>query len=294
MRQSPILALIAALALAAGSAGAEPLAALASQFAWQRVEDEFGGFSSIEVSADGRRFTALTDRGSVYAGLLVRDAEGRLVAVEVLTGPQPLKDRHGQALSGRDTDAEGLALAQDGGFFVSFESNHRVAFYAGADTASELLPEVPGKAGFHPNGGLEALAIDAGGALYALPETPLDGAFPVLRYQDGRWDQPFTLPETDGLLPVGADFGPDGALYLLERDFAGIFGFQSRLRRFRLGDGAISEVETLFVTDAGTHDNLEGIAVWQAEDGALWLTLISDDNFTFLQRTDIVEYRIAP
>ena len=39
------------------------------------------------------------------------------------------------------------------------------------------------------------------------------------------------------------------------------------------------------------HDNLEGISVWRAPDG-LRMTLISDDNYRWMQRTEIVEYRV--
>ncbi len=79
---------------------------------------------------------------------------------------------------------------------------------------------------------------------------------------------------TGPFLIVGADIGPDGRLYMLERDFAGI-GFRSRIRRFDLDGG---NEETMLETGLRTHDNLEGISVWQDAQG-LRLTLISDDNF---------------
>ena len=40
------------------------------------------------------------------------------------------------------------------------------------------------------------------------------------------------------------------------------------------------------------YDNLEGISVWQDAQG-IRLTLISDDNFGLLQRTELVEYRVT-
>ena len=88
---------------------------------------------------------------------------------------------------------------------------------------------------------------------------------------------------------VGADIGPDNKLYVLERDFTGI-GFRTRVRRFDL-DGA-NEEEVLRTANA-THDNLEGIAVWQDDGGAMRITMIADDNFRWFQQTEIVEYRLT-
>jgi len=92
---------------------------------------------------------------------------------------------------------------------------------------------------------------------------------------------------------VAADFGPDGRLYVLERQFRGLMGFASRVRRFRLGMDRLLAEETLLETAVGLHDNLEGLSVWRDAGGALRLTMIADDNFSFFQRTEIVEYRVA-
>jgi hypothetical protein len=140
------------------------------------------------------------------------------------------------------------------------------------------------------NSSLEALAIGADGALYTIPERSgrANRPFPVYRFQNGRWDIPFTIPRRDAHLIAGADIGPDGLFYVLERDFTGI-GFRTRVRRFAL-DGMGEE--TLIDTGNATHDNLEGISVW--DDGiGLRITMISDDNFRFFQHTEIVEYRVT-
>jgi hypothetical protein len=92
-------------------------------------------------------------------------------------------------------------------------------------------------------------------------------------------------------MPTGADFGPDGRLYLLERGFAG-FGFSSRVRAFTLnatGTRILSE-QTLFTSPVGKHDNLEGLSVWTDSQERIRLTMVSDDNFRFFQRTELVEY----
>ena len=65
-------------------------------------------------------------------------------------------------------------------------------------------------------------------------------------------------------------------------------GFQTRVRRFNI-DGT-HEV-TVIETSNRTHDNLDGISVWQSPNG-LRMTLVSDDDFRFFQRTELVEYAI--
>src|SRR5690606_34680041 len=98
--------------------------------------------------------------------------------------------------------------------------------------------------------------------------------FPVFRFRNGAWDQPFTLPRRGGFLPVGADIGPDGRFYLLERELSSIFGFKSRVRRFDLSETGLTGEVTLLETASGTHDNLEGLAVWRDGAGAIRLTMI--------------------
>lgn len=146
----------------------------------------------------------------------------------------------------------------------------------------------------YTNRGIETLAADADGRLYAIPEHSggLTTPFPVLRLDNGAWTQPFALPRRGGHLPVGADFGPDGRLYVLERLFTG-YGFSSRVRRFDVSDNGLTNETMLIDTPALRHDNLEGLAVWQDASGAIRLTMISDDNEFALQRTEIVEYRVT-
>ena len=77
---------------------------------------------------------------------------------------------------------------------------------------------------------------------------------------------------------------------MLERDFLGIRGFASRVVRFDLL--ALGPEEELLRTAPGIHDNLESIAVWRDTAGDLRLTMISDDNFSLLQQTQLVDYRL--
>lgn len=288
------LAISLGLALLIGwqvSATPEGVAQHMSSLKWQQSEDWFGGFSGIEVSADGSAFMALSDSGTLVQGNFQRDG-GVMAGVQTLS-TSPVKDQDGLIKRDPQRDTEGLAIQSDGQLFVSFEGRHRVYSY---ESAGALGTEIKRHADFlkmERNGSLEALAIDGRNQLYTLAETPTEDwdDLPVYRFADGEWLHAFTLPARNGFRPVGADFGPDGLFYLLERKFNGI-GFRSRVRRFDISADGATDEETLLQTSTGTHDNLEGLAVWQDSDGQMRLTMISDDNFMFYQKTEIVEYRL--
>ena len=220
--------------------------------------------------------------------------EGRLSGVEV-TSHGPLLDLRGQPVRRRDIDAEGLTRGADGTLYVSFEANHRVWAYADIAGPARALPRHIEAARLQNNSSLEALFTGPDGALHTIPERSgkLDRPFPVHRLKDGAWSIPFALPRSGPYLVTGADLGPDGRLYVVERDYRRFQGFAIRIRRFAFGAAGVSDEETLLEAGPGTYDNLEGIAAWRAPDGGIRLTLISDDNNNFFQRTQIVEFRLV-
>lgn len=285
----------AALLLTSWGLAAPALAPQAVEFVgsytWPSSEHKLGGFSGLELSGGGSKFTTISDSGFLLSGHLQRQ-DGVITGVE--TGPASLLgDRNGNQLKGYHRDAEGLATRSDGRLFVSFEGLHRVAGYPTAQT-SKPLPRPQYFRDLQGNSGFEALAIDAQDRIYAIPERSgrLTRPFPVWRYDNGNWSQPYALRRDGGFLPVGADFGPEGRLYLLEREFTGI-GFRSRIRRFTIVDDAVTGEETLLETAVWRHDNLEGLSVWRNASGDIRLTMISDDNFRRFQRTEFVEYRLV-
>lgn len=277
--------------LAGGCIAAEtPLQARHEQsFSWRSDAPGFGGFSGFELAEDGEGFMTISDRGRFVEGRLIRE-NGRITAVES-TDPQPLRNTGGKTMSRKVAqDAEGLAIGADGRRYISFEGKARVWVYDSMARAV-ALPEHPDFAGMQRNSSLEALAVDSRGRLYTLPERSgqMTRPFPVYRFDGTAWDQPFSIPRIGGFQPTGADIGPDGLFYLLEREFTGL-GFRSRVRRFALGETALGPGETLLVSHLARHDNLEGIAVTRAPGGQIRLTMISDNNFNAFQRGEIVEY----
>lgn len=295
MGRSALYAALAAVGLGAallppaagGTTGSE--AAYLGTYVWNERWEGFGGFSGLELSADGQGFTALGDRILLVSGRLSRDASG--VVTGVASGPpEPLLDTEGGLLRGARADSEGLAIGPDGTVWISFEGRARIRRQNPDGSDPSLLPDDPEFDLLRRNASLEALAVDAKGTLYTIPEQPprgQRGSFPVYRFCDSAWDVPFRLPVRDGFAVTDADVGPDGRLYVLERDFTGL-GFRTRLRRFNL-DGAGEEI--LLTTATGTHDNLEGLDVW-ADAAGLRATMISDDNFHFFQQTQFVDYRL--
>lgn len=289
-----------------GSAAPRLLSGFMGAHVWSDSDTAFGGFSAIEMGDEGLSFVALVDRGAFVEGWLIRDNAGRIAGVEAGPVTRLLADGAAPFRKWRD-DSEGLARAPDGSIYVSFENATRVVRYPWMGAEAEVLPIPDAFRNMPCNSGLEALAVDAKATLYALPERTArreacgqwrnagkdgEGPFPVYRYRAGQWDQPFALPRRGAKVPAGADIGPDGRLYVLEREFHGLAGFSSRLRRFEITDTALKAEAVLLDTSPGQHDNLEGISVWRDGTGALRATMIADDNFNPLQRTEIVEYRL--
>lgn len=290
MRLGPAVGLTAALLVASAAAG-DPAARYLDSYAWQIDAPWFGGFSGLELSADGREMTTISDRGFLVTARIIR-TEGRIIRIENVRATR-LRSSTGAAVTGRIADAEGLAVAPDGTICISYEGVHRVACHASRKAAALVLDRPPAFRDLPRNGGFEALAIDSRGRLFTLPEDAPDpdGTIPVYRWDGSGWSQPFGLPQRGRFLPVGADFGPDGRFYLLERA-VGFVGFRTRLRRWEIsGDAPANEV-TLLETFTGTHDNLEGVSIWRDSNGTLHASLIADDNFLFFQRTEIVDYTL--
>ena len=261
---------------------------------WAEPAEGFGGFSSIEVSANGSSFLATTDKGLFGEGVFVR-SRGRIVGIDNAKF-RTILGTDAEPLVSYRTDAEGLAVHNGRDIYVSFEGHHVVRKFAALDGPSEVLKMPPSFRYLQNNSSLEALAVDGNGVLYTVPERSgrLDRPFPVWRNNKGRWDSRLQIPRRGGFLVVGADFGPDGRLYILERDFNGVSAFSTRIRSFIVGQGRLRDEKTLLTTTPGTHDNLEGISVWANDAGNIRVTMISDDNFRFFQKTEFVEYRLVP
>ena len=287
-----IFAVTAQLALANGTA--QEQAEFVKSIPWPARGDKLhGGVSGLVLSPDGTSFAVVTDKAAVTTGRFER-VNGRIKTIR----SQPfrrLTDPAGRALAGTDIDAEGLTRLPDGSLLVSFEARGRIGTL---DPQTGTVTEHPVPRdfrGLQNNSGLEALATDLQGRVLAIPERSgkLDRPFPVYRRDGESWSVPYSIRRDGGpFLVVGADTGPDGRLYVLERHYAEWRGFATRVRSFAYTKDGLGDERLVLQTPIGRHDNLEGIAVWQDTAGDIRLTMVSDNNFFPIQRTEFVEYRL--
>ena len=296
MRRRSVGALGAALLVLVGwqgSAVTQPPKGFLSQFEWPSDDPLFGGLSALELSEDGTKVTILSDRGTWSQGVILRNAAGLISGVR-LNPLEPLRGKTDAPLTKGRTDSEGLAIAPDGTAYVSFEGVARVLRYAKMGGLAENLPSPPEFAQMQTNSALEALAIGPDGALYTIPERSGDVTrpFPIYRFKDGVWDHDLSLPRDGDFLPTGMDFGPDGKLYVLEREFNGLMGFATRLMRYELGESGLGAGALMFQSPTGFHDNLEGVAIWRDAAGHLRATMVADDNFLPFLSSGLVEYQL--
>ncbi|MBD3764990.1 MAG: esterase-like activity of phytase family protein [Rhodobacterales bacterium] len=292
MRRRARLALIAAGWLVLGPAGsAQPALppGACPALRWQADHPAFGGLSALAVTADGAGLIALTDRGNWLSARVGRGPDLCPIAV-ALDRLAPLADTGGAPLARGRSDTEGLAILPGGALAVSLEGRRpRVLIYAAPGATPQQPPAPAAFRAMGANAALESLAADVAGTLYTLAEAPQGQAFPVWRLRGGVWDQPFALPARGGFRAVDAAIGPDGRFYLLERRFLPPIGFASRLRRFDLGPAGPAAETVLMTSPPGLYDNLEGLAIWRDGAGGLRASLVSDNNFVPVQRTELVD-----
>ncbi len=281
----------------------------------------FGGFSGLALGPRGERFVAVSDAGFWMAGRIVAGSVGGSVAGSVAGSetPQgladvevgPLWSKSGRPLSDRkEVDAEAVRLLtgtpQSGTVLVSFERIHRIGRFRigpqGIAPPARYLRLPNYVRTLKANRGLEAVGVIRAG--------PLKGA--VVTFAEGRRDSRGLLrgwlivrgrAREVFLKPIGGfditDIAglPDGGLVVLERRFRWSEGVKMRIRRIAPGEiraGAAMVGEVLLEADQSFNiDNMEGIAVHRASDGRTILTLISDDNFRFFQRTLLLRFAIA-
>jgi len=264
----------------------------------------FGGLSALRVGPDGASFLAVTDKADWVRGRIVyRDNS----PVDIVNAEMaPMLGADGRPLTARGWyDTEALTL--DGHTaYVALERVHRIVrFDYGKDgllARGNVVPVPPDMSKLPANRGIECLlAMPKGtplaGALMAISERGLDGDGNARGFLiGGAKPGIFAVKRKDEFDIVDCALTPSSDLLLLERFFTWQKGVALRIRRVPLSSvspGALLDGPSLITADMGYQiDNMEGLSVHRATDGTLVLTLVSDDNFSPIQRTLLLQFTL--
>ncbi len=267
-------------------------------------DGRFGGLSDLSVDPEGRKLLAISDRGHWVEAELRYDERGYLAGLaDARIGP--LISQSGRRLRGLAGDAESLAIYPDGSILVGFERQHRLWLYPAADPPfvrpPRPVPLPPRGARMPENGGIEALVRLTGGRLFALSEDLMEGGGHVGWFGDGVTWEELRYRAAPDFKPTGAAQFPPGTaragdVLILERRFTILDGVGARIaavpRNAIRGGAALRPEELAVLRQPLAVDNFEGIAIARGPAGEARVYLLSDDNFSFLQRTLLLMFEI--
>jgi len=253
---------------------------------------QLGGLSAINVHQSGKRFVTISDRGKYFIGNIERDNAETIIDIQIIESGSLLNSA-GEHLSGRNTDSESLTTIDNQAFFISFESNHRIMFHESLQAAGTFLPKHADFKKFSPNKGLEAIAVNSKGQIFAIPEEPPgeDVDFPLYKFNGETWSIFSRFPTSGSFLVTDSVFLPDGDILILERDYDWSVGFKMQLRLLHLNDYTITGQTALLSLNSGLH-NHEGLSLWQNESKQFFITSISDNNFLPFVTSEIKEFKL--
>ncbi len=251
------------------------------------------GLSGLLISANGKKFTAVTDEGFWISAAIAYDANGFLTG---LSNGQTrhLRGTNGKRMKGKSNeDAEAMTEIADGSILVAFERKHRILLYPPGDNPlrnnAEPLPVPVGMEELSNNKGIEALVTLADDSVLALAEgKDGDTVTPAFLWRDGVWAQ-LRYRRFGSYRPSGAARLPNGDLLILERRFTLLEGVGIRLARLPaaavVAGALLQPVEVARLLPPLTLDNMEAIDVRQNERGETLVYMLSDDNNSIIQRT---------
>ena len=268
----------------------------------------FGGFSALAIDPSGKTLLAISDAGLWLKATLDYDGRNLKGLSEAMLGPMLGADRK-PLRADADRDSEGMTLIEgdprQGTALVSFERKHRIARYPFTlerfGPPAGAIPLPAGTKALSANGGIEAMTmIRAGplkGSLAIFAETLADKNGNLQGWLiGGPAPGKLLVKRLGGFDITDAAALPDGGIVLLERRFRFSEGIKMRIRRIAASElkrGALIAGEVLLEADDSLNiDNMEAIAAHRAGSGETVLTLMSDDNFSALQRTLIMQFTL--
>lgn len=265
----------------------------------------FGGLSGIRLDSKGERFISFSDKGSWFTGRIVYQGSEMTGLADVEAAPMLGAD--GRPITARGWfDSELIAL--DGPFvYIGLERVNQVLRFDFSEgftrSRGEIVPMPPAVKKLPFNKGLEALVIVPKGlplasTLIALSERGLDANGNLVAFLvGGPSPGQFSVRRTDNFDISDATLLASGELLVLERKFSLVEGVGIRIRRIPLqsiAPGALVDGPAIFQADLGYEiDNMEGIDAFVTPDGDTVLTMVSDDNFSMIQRTLLLQFTLV-
>jgi hypothetical protein len=265
----------------------------------------FGGLSGLRLDAKGERFIAISDKGGWFTGRIVYKGREMTGLDDVEAAPMLGPD--GRAITARGWfDSESIAL--DGSFvYIGLERVNQVLRYDFSKgftrSRGEVVPLPPAAKKLPFNKGLEALVMvpkgmPLAGTLIAISERGLDPQGNLIAFLiGGPTPGQFAVRRTNNFDVSDAVLLPSGDLLILERKFSWLAGIGIRIRRIALksvAPGAVVDGPSIFDADLGHEiDNMEGIDAHVTPEGDTVLTMVSDDNFSMIQRTLLLQFTLV-
>ena len=269
----------------------------------------FGGISAINVESDGALFLSITDRGAWLRGRIVYE-NGKPVDIADAE-MAPILGPDGKPLAVRGWyDVESL-VELDGMHYIGIERVEQIMRFNyrrdGFLARGEPIAARPDFKTLTFNRSLECLAASPQGSPHAgklvvVSERSLDSAgnhrsFLIRPYSSGDQVERFSVARSDDFDVTDCTILPPGDLLLLERRFSPARGLAMRIRRIPLElitPDALVDGKVLIEADLSYQiDNMEGIAVHRNAQGETILTLVSDDNFSFIQRNLLLQFALV-
>lgn len=265
----------------------------------------FGGLSAFRVDPKGEGFIAMNDKGDWFTGRLVYSGKALSGLADVKSAPMLGND--GLPITSKKMfDSESLAI--DGmTLYVGIERANRILkfdFRQGGINARGVEIAVPPALRKLPfNKGPEGLVLVPKGmllegALIVVSERGLDASGDLVGFLiGGARPGQFAIRRTNDFDISDAALLPSGELLILERKFSILSGVGIRIRKVPLraiAPGAVADGPSIFDADLGHEiDNMEGLDVHRNADGETVVTMISDDNFSLLQRTLLLQFTLV-
>lgn len=267
----------------------------------------FGGLSGIRfLDGKGERFLAISDQGGWFTGSIRYSGRDMVGLADVEAAP--LLGAEGRPITEKHLWWDSESIARDGNLvYVGLERVNQILRYdfakGGTRARGEVISVPPALRKLPYNKGLEAMVVvpkgqPLAGTLIAFSERGLDRDGNLVAFLiGGPTPGQFSVRRTEKYDISDAVLLPSGELLILERKFSWFTGVNIRIRATPLtaiAPGALVDGPSLFAADLGHEiDNMEGIDAHVTADGETVLTLVSDDNFSMLQRTLLLQFTLA-